>query len=300
MASNVGKSADRGEGRRNRSESARGKRVTNESARSAAAKLAADVKRRREGAAAAGLSGGNAGTGRGRHDGSAGVDGPRSRDDADRSAGDGGSAGSRGGNVAGTAADSGRRATPVAASDGGSRRTEAETRKAAPDKAASPRVTPPKRVLADVPDSLDEAAIRAIYKGAFKVPALAGYGPFWELSDFEAKALSEPTARMVNSLDPALRVIVNKVADPLTVVGSLAVLVSARMEMTRSYMHELRIQREVEARRAALSRASEDRNPTPDRGNLRPNPNGDDAPATEASTPQRSASTKDLFTSSEG
>lgn len=294
MATNGGESSSRSK-RPRRAESA-----DQRTARSAAAKLVVDVKRRRESAAAAGLGGGNAGTGRSRHAGGPGVDDAGGSNDAGRDAGDGGSARGGGGRVAGSAADSGRRAAPVAASVGSDGGAKADARQTAPPAAAAPRVTPPKRVLAEVPQSLDEAAIRAIYKGAFKVPALAGYGPFWELSEFEAKALSEPTARMVNNLDPALRVIVNKVADPLTVIGSLAVLVSARMEMTRSYMLELRIQREVEARRAALARASEERNPVTDRKHIQSNPNGDDAPATEVSTPQRSPSTKDLFTSSEG
>jgi hypothetical protein len=142
--------------------------------------------------------------------------------------------------------------------------------------------------------------VRAIYKGAFKVPALAGYGPFWELSEFEAKALSEPTTRIVNNLDPALRAIVNKVADPLTVIGSLAVLVSARMEMTRSYMLELRIQRETEARRAAIARSVEETNPRIVRGDVRQNPNGDNADGATPRVVERGPSTKDLFTASEG
>jgi hypothetical protein len=98
----------------------------------------------------------------------------------------------------------------------------------------------------------------------FNVPHLAGYddphNPWWPLREDEKEALAVPTARWLETLSPATQELINRVGAPVALVLTVAALASWRIEMSRMMLREMRIAREMEARRAGLARGLEDSN----------------------------------------
>lgn len=160
----------------------------------------------------------------------------------------------------------------------------------APKKPPRLAVTPPQDNM-----RLDEKMIAGGYRTLFSLPALAGYGKHWELDDFETKTLTEPTARMAANLSPATSRFLAKVLDPITVLGALGMLLATRLELTKVYLRELKIQREIEVKRAALSRVVEETGRGDAGQVISPHTNGEVATPGASSAVGGKTGTKDLF-----
>ncbi|MGH8247451.1 MAG: hypothetical protein ACREUU_13585 [Gammaproteobacteria bacterium] len=124
----------------------------------------------------------------------------------------------------------------------------------------------------------------------FQIPHVAGFDdphqPWWPLSNDDARMLAEPSTRMLARL-PAARVA--KLAlwiDPITLLLGVAALVGPRLEMTRAYGAQMRVQLETEARRRAIARnletppvADAGRSESPTSPGTEPESNSEGSPA---------------------
>lgn len=103
----------------------------------------------------------------------------------------------------------------------------------------------------------------------FQIPHVTGYDdprqPWWPLTPDDARLLSEPTTRMLARLPAAKAAKLALWIDPITLLLAVAALVGPRLDMTRFYAVQRRIDLETEARRRALGRNLENP-PAPDVG----------------------------------
>lgn len=162
----------------------------------------------------------------------------------------------------GSAADTSRREASEA-----SRGSETGTEEGAkPAEQVIPRVARPKIVplfkKREGKETLSDEFVAELWKGLFLLPSMWGWddpdSPWWPLRQDEADNLSAPSARMLARMSPEQQELVSRFADPLLLAMGLAGAMSWRMEMTRAYRKQLRIVRETEARRAALSRSTQE------------------------------------------
>ena len=143
----------------------------------------------------------------------------------------------------------------------------------------------------------DEALVAELWRLIYRLPAW--YDPrqtWWPLSDAEATALAQPTVRVLEQASPRVLAAVAKFAAPVALVATVVAITAPRLEQTRYYARELRIAREVEARRAALGAI---RLEEPPANSDRPDAGGDgplaDTAAGASGNPGRSGAAADLF-----
>lgn len=82
----------------------------------------------------------------------------------------------------------------------------------------------------------------------YQMPALAGYGGWWELHESEAQALAEPTARLLRRMSPKAQETFSRFFDPIALVFTAVVITVPRIQQTQGAIMAARLKMETQGR----------------------------------------------------